>query len=193
MKHFQITPYWDINTVLHYFLENIKNIFSPSKTIEKKYPQIEKDGDLKQDSLEMGWPFQCFTLQKYGLTIEGPSAESFITPVTQNELLHAASSIIKLWNDQAHDQNEVKWLENRSEQTFVVLTLCRFHYLMSNKTIASKSDSAQWAINMLDKKWVNLINKANKKMLQEREVDKNEIQTTIEFIEFALETINSKY
>jgi predicted nucleotidyltransferase len=165
------------------------DVFIISDTLNKKYPQIEKEGELIKDKLEIGWVFQQYSLYEHGIVVSGPNPRDFISPISQRSLLYSAHSIATLWNQQAHDKEEVKWLEKRDEQQFVVLTLCRFHYLMCVGVPVSKVIGAKWAMENLSERWMNLIKKAGEKIGFNRTVDKNEINDSIDFIDFTARSL----
>lgn len=54
---------------------------------------------------------------------------------------------------QAHDDNAFL----KEEDKFVIMTLCRFLYLIHTKKVGTKLSAVQWAKENLDEKWVNLI------------------------------------
>src|SRR5262249_52599652 len=111
----------------------------------------------------------------------------------ENYMLQAAITIINLWKQQAHDEREAKWLIQREEQAFVILTLCRFLYFIAERKIASKRLSAQWALANLPQKWHKLINGAITKNNEPSIVPENDVKKTIEFIDYtALALNNSK-
>ncbi len=132
----------------------------------------------------MGWPFQCYALREYGIVIEGPDPHNLFDPVDENHILQAVKSIANLWMEQAHDEQEAGWLIQRDEQVFVVLTLCRFLHFASERKIASKQFSAQWALVNLEKKWHKLIKEAITNSNQTPIVHENDVRKTTEFIDY---------
>lgn len=155
------------------------------------YPQIEKGRELIKEKLEMGWSFQCHTLYEYGIAIDGPEPHKLFEPVNEKNMLQAAKSIINLWKEQARDEREAHWLIQREEQAFVILTLCRFLYFISERKIASKQLSAQWACTHLSKKWHKLIQEAINKNNQPSIVPENDVKETADFIDHVALILNN--
>lgn len=139
----------------------------------------------------MGWSFQCHTLRECGIVIDGPEPHKLFEPVNEKYMLQAAKSIINLWKEQAHDERETHWLFQREEQAFVILTLCRFLYFISERKIASKQQSAQWAITHLSKKWHNLIQEAINKNNQPSIVPEHEVKETTDLIDHVAHILNN--
>jgi predicted nucleotidyltransferase len=131
-----------------------KMAFQALNNNENLYPQIEKDGGLAYNKLEIGWAFQAYTLREYGVIVSGPKPKEIIAPIAIEDMLNAARAITGLWIEQSQDNKESQFI--RDENRFVVFTLCRFLYLFKTKQIASKKEAAEWAIGV-EKKWASLI------------------------------------
>ncbi len=130
---------------------------------EAKYPQIEKELGFVLQPLEIGWPFQRYTLREHGLVVVGPPPRTLIQPVDPADMRRALIAIVSGWLAQA--QHDPSWLDTgnqRGAQAFVVLTLCRSLYFLNHGTLASKPASAHWAMEALKThpRWPALIERA---------------------------------
>jgi hypothetical protein len=78
-----------------------------------------------------------------------------IDPVRPEELQEAVRALLRNnWKTLIHNTDIFL---GAGHQPFIVLTMCRALYTLSNGTVVSKRRSAEWAIKNLDRKWMELI------------------------------------
>ena len=148
------------------------------------YPQIEKDRAFAREKLEMGWPFQCYILREHGIVISGPDPKSLLPPVDFRHMVMSAKFIAELWNKQAQDEKESAFLYE--EDKFVVITLCRFLYLLHAKKIGTKLTAVRWAKENLKKEWTDVIDQ----ILLDKKIDKDiKFNNIIAFIKYTVDSL----
>jgi hypothetical protein len=153
-----------------------------------RYPIVEWPGLLALDPLESGWPIQRYTLREYGVVISGSDPRSLLDPVNPDDLRQASVSIVERWREQAHrDPDWRAWLREGSNQTFVVLTLCRLLYTLKTGSVASKPAAARWAEHTVASRWSELIRRATTGQLAKTSELENELNDTIGLLEYTFE------
>lgn len=128
---------------------------------DQVYPQVEADRGFFVEPLEMGWIFQCSTLREHGVVVAGPPPNGMIPPLDPAEMRRAAVPIARMWQrDAVDDPTWLPWLRERTNASFVVLTLCRLLYSIELAAVASKPGAARWAQQRLGEPWSRLIQRA---------------------------------
>jgi predicted nucleotidyltransferase len=122
------------------------------------YPQVEKGTGLFWAPLEIGWVFQRYSLRERGVIVAGPSPRTLIDPVSPENMYRAVAVIAGGWQEQArHDPSWMEWVQQRSNLSFVVLTLCRLLYSLETGKVASKPTAARWMKKSQFSPWERLI------------------------------------
>lgn len=133
-----------------------------------------------------GWVLLRDSLWKQGLTLVGPAPQTFIEPVSPEELRQAALAILHGWAAQILDTPAE--IDSRRYQFYTVLTLCRILYTLQHGAVASKPVAAKWVQETLDERWAPLIDRAwvgrQNPGLKAQAEDVNE---TLDFIRYTLE------
>ena len=125
------------------------------------YPQVEKGTALLRAPLEIGWAFQRHTLREHGVIVSGRDLRTTIKPVDPADMRQAVAVIAKGWLEQScHDSSWIGWAHIRSNQAFVVLSLCRFLYNLETGRVTSKHAAARWAQKNLNASWNELIERS---------------------------------
>lgn len=125
------------------------------------YPQVEKERGLFLEQLEDGWLAHCYTVREHGIVLAGPDPKRLIDPVDSVAMRCMVARIPEMWRNEAqNDPSWLAWLRTRSNQSFVVLTLCRLLYTLEEGAVASKPAAARWAQQWLDARWSGLIERA---------------------------------
>jgi predicted nucleotidyltransferase len=155
------------------------------------YPQIEKGGPLKRLPLELGWAFQSYSLHEFGLIVAGSDPRMMANPVDLKNLKLAALNITKIWVEQSHQDSWIQALQQKNEQAFVVLSLCRFLYTHRKNTIGSKSKAARWAMESLDRKWTPLIERSLKERRSKDKTLDSDLESTLKLLQYTSITLSS--
>jgi hypothetical protein len=101
------------------------------------------------------WVIHRHILYTCGVVITGPSLQTMIDPVRPEELQEAVRALLRNnWKTLIHNTDIFL---GAGHQPFIVLTMCRALYTLSNGIVVSKPRSAEWAIKNLDRKWMELI------------------------------------
>lgn len=139
-------------------------------------------------------------LRERGVTLVGPRPEILLQAVPLNELRNeiktAMLHIKRLFEDEI--DRPLSFFNSRFGQSFFVLTCCRILHTLHTGTVQSKKAGMQWAMQVVDPKWVLLIDQAWKeregvrfgiKIGQRAELTL--LRETLEFIRYALTQIDT--
>jgi predicted nucleotidyltransferase len=99
------------------------------------------------------WLVRWYLIREHGQTLIGPSPETLIEPISQEEFIQSVKDHARSWG---------KWVEgmkNRYAQSYAILTMCRALYSCKNGTQVSKLEAAQWALREYPE-WSVLIQEA---------------------------------
>jgi hypothetical protein len=80
--------------------------------------------------------------------------------------------------------NNPDWIRRREYQAFATLTMCRALYALEHGDIVSKPVAARWALEALDSRWAELIDRA---AAWPQEPQSDSLTETVEFIRYAVE------
>jgi hypothetical protein len=100
------------------------------------------------------WLINWYVVRTYGKTLYGPPPETFIDPVTQEELIQTVHLLAGLWREATYEET---W--SRNAQVYATLTLCRAFYTVKEGGFVSKKQAALWATQELPM-WSSLIQAA---------------------------------
>jgi predicted nucleotidyltransferase len=174
-----------------YFPKGILKISDPSRT-KLLYLDNTHDKLIMSDhdnTLVVRW-----VVREYGITMAGCDPKELIEPVPADDLRQEVSTTMCEWAEEILDG---KWkMDNGWAQPFAVLSYCRMLHTLHTGRIASKPSGAQWAKSSLDSRWTGLIQRAwgerpNPSLKVQQAADVNEVSSTVEFINYALELSRS--
>jgi predicted nucleotidyltransferase len=101
-------------------------------------------------------------LRERGITLIGPEAEAFLSPIPPSELLgEMKTSMRRIMPafDKAISQ-PLNFLNSQFGQSFVILTYCRMLHTLHTGEVQSKKAGATWARQVVDPEWRELIDRA---------------------------------
>jgi hypothetical protein len=163
-----------------------------SEPTDTRYPQVEKGRPLFKEPLEIGWAFQRHTLREYGIVVSGAAPSALINPVNPDDMRWSAVAITGGWLDQArHDPEWLDWVGHREGQAFVVLTLCRFLYLLDSGTITSKPAAAAWGQKALPVRWRPLIERSLARQHDQAPTPESDVIDTLYLIQYTFDRLQS--
>lgn len=174
-----------------YFPKAILKSGDPTKT-ELLYLDNAHDHLIMSDhdnSLVVRW-----TVRECGIALAGVDSKELIDPVSADNLRQEVLVIMQKW---AKDIFAGNWkMNNRWAQPFAVLSYCRMLHTLHTGRITSKLSGATWAKSALDHRWADLIQRAweerpNPDFKVQQIVNPVEVQSTLEFIRYALELSQS--
>jgi hypothetical protein len=152
------------------------------------YLQVEKGTSLFRAPLEIGWAFQRHTLREHAIAVTGPELRSLIYPVRLADMQHAASVILRDWLEQSrHDASWRRWAQIRSNQAFVILTLCRLLYSLETGSVASKLVAARYAQKNFEARWNILIEQALAGQHSNQETPEEDFRAMLALLSYTLE------
>lgn len=103
------------------------------------------------------WVFHRHVLYRCGVVVEGTPVRNMIDPVPPELLKEAAFIFLRDWVLLTYDDEIFR---GEGHQAYFVLTVCRCLYTFRNREVASKTRSAEWALENVDSKWADLIRQA---------------------------------
>ena len=121
-----------------------------------KNPMFNRDSFLV-DRPDIDWVFHRHVLFKFGVVIEGPPVRDIIDPVPPEQLKEAAFIFLRDWILLTYD-DEI--FQGEGHQAYFVLSVCRCLYTFKNGDVTTKHKSAEWALEIVDSKWADLIRRA---------------------------------
>ncbi len=135
-----------------------------------------------------------WVLRERGIPLWGSEPKTFVKPIPEKALQDDVQLVMNQLADgflKELDQS-LGYYNSRFGQSFVILTMCRVLHTLSTGTIESKRTGVEWAKDVLDKKWTDLIDQAWQeregvrfcKKIKER-ADQSLLVTTNEFIKYA--------
>jgi hypothetical protein len=124
------------------------------------HPNLERgEGErLKMAEHDQTWNVHRYVLRKRGITLAGPTPQTFIDPVGPAQLEQAM--LINLSGWAAHLLDNPSAMQFRGYQSYIVLSLCRILYTLQNDEVVSKARAADWAQKTQGEGWVPLIDSA---------------------------------
>lgn len=97
-------------------------------------------------------------LLNYGIVIEGPPIQTFISPINLGDIKDATLSILTdWWLPMLYDTTRLKSSEY---QAYAVLTMCRILYTLKHGSIVSKPVAATWVKKEFSNQWKELVEQA---------------------------------
>ncbi len=146
------------------------------------------EGRLYLDRQGSDWIIQRHILRKYEATVYGPSLKPLIDPVTSDDLRYAVAGVLReWWQPMLVDPARIR---HREYEAFAVLTMCRALYVLKYGDIVSKPAAARWALSALDRRWVELIDRA---MAWPQEPQMNDLNGTLAFIRYTIDQAQDDY
>ncbi len=184
---YQIESEWAKHLEGSYFTKKIIKSADPAKTkllyLNNTHDQLILS--THDNTLVVRW-----IVREYGITLAGITPEPLIEPVSAASLRQEVYAGMRDW---AEDIFAGRWkMDNQWAQPFAVLHYCRMLHTLETGRIGSKLAGAQWAKSTLDHRWAGLIQRAwdkrpNPSFKVRQAAEISEVESTIEFIHYALE------
>lgn len=139
-------------------------------------------------------------LRERGITLVGQKPETILPPIPLNELFNEIKTAMlqakQLFEDEIN--RSLSFFNSRFGQSFFVLTYCRMLHTLHTGTVQSKKAGMKWAKQVVDPKWVKMIDQA----WNEREgvrfgikigqrAESTALYETLEFIKYAVAQIDN--
>jgi predicted nucleotidyltransferase len=100
-----------------------------------------------------------WTLRERGVVLAGPDPSSFVEEMPAAELRDEMRWMLDEYAEWAREPTDADPM-SRWKQPYLVLTVCRILRTSATGTVASKNESATWALQTLDMEWASLIQRA---------------------------------
>jgi hypothetical protein len=148
--------------------------------------RMQIDNPLLSHAWWGGWVILRENLRERGITLAGPTPQTFIDTVLPEDLRQAMSALLLGWVAPLLD-NPLE-MNNRGYQSYTILTLCRILYTLHHGAVVSKPVAARWVQRTLGERWKSLIEKAwvgrhNPQLTTESD----DVNGTMDMIRFTLE------
>jgi predicted nucleotidyltransferase len=134
------------------------------------------------------WLINWWTIRDKSIPLFGPSATTFLEPISKEEFLQAVSKQVEEW------QTWIYQMRQRKEQAYAILTMCRALYAYKNGEQVSKKQAALWAQEFFPQ-WGSLIQQAVQWREDWREEDVDHEATfaeTVGFVQFVGERLEAE-
>jgi predicted nucleotidyltransferase len=144
------TPQWENRLEIAYVpLKALKNFKKQSSKITVISP-----GEPFH-SIEAGrdWLMNWYLVRENGLVVLGPPTRAFIEPVTKAEFLRAVREDVLAWDERMTGE------QDRTAQSYAILTLCRGLYTLHHEEQASKLQAVAWVAEEFPQ-WASLVENA---------------------------------
>jgi len=142
------------------------------------------EGLFRIERLSSDWVIQRFVIREHGTVVAGPDPKPLVDPIQPEDLRNAVRAVLREW---WLPNIEDPWrLQRRDYQAYAVLTMCRALYTLRHCEIVSKPVSAQWASQTLDRRWMELIERAAAWRIDDGADDLTE---TLMFIRYTLDQL----
>lgn len=101
-------------------------------------------------------------LRERGITLVGPEPRTLLPPIPSQELAGEIRAVMLQILDLFREEIDrpLSFFNSRFGQSFTVLTCCRILHTLSIGTVQSKKAGMIWARQVLDPKWIHLIDQA---------------------------------
>lgn len=162
---------------------------TPLWYLDNTHKELERS--IHDNTLVVRW-----VAREYGIPLVGPSPKNLIDPVPADALRQEVAATMQEWGEEILTQQYK--IENRWAQPFAVISYCRMLQTMQTGRITSKPAGAQWAMENVDGRFHNLIQRAwadrpypsQKVRLPAPRAD---ITLTHDFIHYALALISERW
>lgn len=117
------------------------------------------EGRFQVAPLGSDWVIQRHALREHGITVLEPSPRTVIDPISPGDLRRAVRQDVTNWWAPMLRSPDPR-LFGRTYQAYAVLSMCRVLYTIRHGAVASKPVSARWALQVIDNRWHDLIERA---------------------------------
>jgi len=152
-----------------------------------RHPHIQRGAEEKLvwDQLASDWVLQRHILREHGVVVAGPPPDTLIDPVAPNEMRRAVASLMEeWWGAMPVDPTP---LHRRGYQVYAALTMCRMLYTLDHGTVVSKPVAARWGRAALDRRWIELIDRALAWRKDDQDTPAGDVVETVHLIRYTRE------
>ncbi len=165
------------------FYVPLATLRQPEPTIPNQDVFFAEGSRLGEHRLRWDWVIDCYLLREHGVALDGPPPAALIDPISREQLI--ASVRASLRHDWSQHVDGPEWMRPRTEQAFVVLTMCRAWYVLTCGEFVSKPEAARWAQRHLPPEWAPLIDRALD-WRTDATRDDAALRETLRFLQFTL-------
>jgi hypothetical protein len=131
---------------------------APPRRRTGQYPCIN-EGRFYLAGLGSDWIIQRHILREQGVALAGPELRPLIDPVSPDDLHWSVRETLCEWWLPMLEMPDPR-MAGGEYRAYAVLTMCRALHTLESGEIASKRESARWAMDALDATWRPLIEQA---------------------------------
>lgn len=129
-------------------------------------------------------------LREHGIPLAGPQPLILVDPIPPDDLRREIRAVMRDWGAEISTGKYV--INNRWAQAFAVVMYCRMLQTLQTGIIESKPAGVRWALQNLDPRWADLIQRAwddrpDPSTKYRTPAEPSHVQQTLEFIRYALE------
>ena len=173
---------WDNRVEVAYMSRHAMKTFKekPSRIV-----RISPGEPLHTVEASIHWLMDWYMVQNQGEIIFGPNPSELIPNITQKEFIHEVKVHMGFWRE---------WVEGAKTegyQAYIVLLMCRNMYAVKYGRQTSKDKGAAWVLKEFPE-WAQFIETVVKwRRVKSQEVNQEGHAKTKEFVEFALNQVDS--
>ena len=157
-------------------------------TANATHPYIDRGAShLRWEHLDVDWAIHYYVLNKYGLTIVGPSLQTLVEPVSKTDLQQAVADLLDVWwVPMIADDSKLK---HDGYRCYAIMTMCRMLYTAQMGDVSSKPKAARWVLDTQDTQWHPLANAALQWQGGKLKVSVADVQAFIQFTRDLIEDL----
>jgi len=99
------------------------------------------------------WILERWTLREHGIVLRGPEPQELIDAISDEEIRSAILERLPDWAEWAQDVDDPEWALHLGHKAYVVETMCRALYAISQGTLPSKPQAVAWARTTVQEPW----------------------------------------
>jgi hypothetical protein len=145
------------------WVDRLEGSYLPLSALPRYRPDDPPRLCVNEGKVYMGrhgyeWILQRHQLREYEMTVLGPPIKPLIEPLSPGDLRQAIGNLLtEWWLPMLSDSSR---LEEKGYRDYAVLSMCRALYTLEFGALASKRQSAKWALKALGREWQPVIETA---------------------------------
>ncbi len=130
--------------------------FTPSL----RHPSLGQGEQLSWTEHGTNWIIERWTVREHGVTLLGPPPTTLIDPIDATAIITAVRDRLPDWLDFANQTDDPQWNSSRSHKAYIVETMCRMRYTLTQGGLCSKPQAVAWARTNLPEPWPALVERS---------------------------------
>ena len=119
----------------------------------QRHPTLGQGESLVWLEHGSNWILERWTLREHGIVLRGPEPQELIDAISDEEIRSAILERLPDWAEWAQDVDDPEWALHLGHKAYVVETMCRALYAISQGTLPSKPQAVAWARTTVQEPW----------------------------------------